>query len=76
MKKGISWPDQTSEAFRDEVVNKSEKLTNPELTKAQRSSLAARIFRPFSICFWIAGCLAPRVDGFCGSIKLKPDAIP
>ena len=73
---GVKWPDQSTEEYKDEVVNRSEKLINPKLSKRQKTSLITRILRPFSIAFWMAGCSAPRVEGFTASIQLKPDAQP
>ena len=76
MSEGIIWPDQTSEAFKDEVVRKSEPLIDARVSPTQRKVLINRILRPFSMVFWLAGCNAPRVEGYTASLQLKSDAQP
>ena len=46
------------------------------LTKPQRTSLVSRILKRFSAWFWIAGCCAPRVEGYTAHLELKPGAVP
>ena len=76
MHDGIKWPDQSSEEYKREVVDKSEKLIGPKATAKHRSSLASRILKPFSAVFWMIGCRAPRVDGYVADIRPRADAQP
>ena len=55
MERGVDWPDQESEKFKEELERRSERLMGPTTTARQRSSLVTRILRPFSMCFWILG---------------------
>ena len=76
MNHGIKWPDQTTTAFKDECVKLAEPLVGTNVTKKQKSSLMNRIIRPYAAALWIAGCKAPRVEGFTADIQLKSDAQP
>jgi len=72
--RGVIWEDQSSEAYKDEVVKQSGPLFAARLTQKQKSIFTQRILRPFSAVLWLAGCRAPRVEGFTADIQLKPDA--
>ena len=76
MSAGITWKDQSSKAYQDECVKQTEKLIGPKVTPSQRKGLVERIIKPFSICLWMTGCFAPRIEGFTADINLKSDAQP
>ena len=76
LKSGIVCPDQTNKAFKDEVVRATEPLIDKRLNATQRRTLVDRILRPFSMVFWMAGCHAPRVEGYEASLTLKTDPQP
>ena len=44
------------------------------LTPTQRNRFINKVVKAFSVCFWVAGCRAPRVSGYTGSVTLKEDA--
>ena len=51
-------------------------MNGKDVSQQQKSSFMTRIIRRFSTCFWIAGCCAPRVEGYTAHLNLKLDAVP
>ena len=76
MHKDVKWPDQDSKVSKDEIEKQSEEFVGKQLTPKQRSSFVTKVLRAFSMCFWVEGCNAPRVDGFLAHIEPLPDAVP
>ena len=44
--KGVQWPNQTAESFKDEICKRADKLYGPKVTPAQRKSFVSRL-----LCF-------------------------
>ena len=76
MHQEVKWPDQNSKAFKDEIEKQSKDSIGKQLTPKQRSSFLTRVLRALSVCFWIEGCNAPRVEGFLAHIEPLPNAVP
>ncbi len=73
---GVKWPNQTSEKYKDEAEKVASGLLGPRLTQRQRRNFLHKVVRAFSMCFWLPGCLPPRVKGFRADIRLRVDATP
>ena len=73
---GVTWPDQSTEAFKDEVQKQATPNVGPQLTKPQRTSFIKRVLRAFSVCFWVQGCSPPRVTGYTAHIEPMATATP
>ena len=69
-------PNQDVDEFKDEIVKQSAEKIGKQLTPKQRSSFVDRVLRAFSVCFWVEGCFAPRVEGFTTHIEPLPGAVP
>ena len=74
--RGVVYPDQTSEAYKDVCCEEANKHLGKNLSAAKRSVFLQRVIRPFSAVLWVAGCAAPRVAGFTAEIKPRVDARP
>ena len=70
------WPDQESEAYKKEATRVAEPLLGAQLTARQKTRFLLRVVAGFSACFWMPGCVPPRVKGFQADIRPKPDAVP
>ena len=71
LEKGVEWPNQTAESYKDELSKRAEKLYGPKLEEPYKRRFN-KLIRACSMVFWIAGCNAPRVSGFTADIKTKP----
>ena len=49
--KDVFWPEQESEAYREEVIERAKPFMNPKLKQHQTKSFISMILRPFSFAF-------------------------
>lgn len=70
------WPNQDDPSYKDHIAKLAEPLIGDALSASQKTLLSTRIIRRFSLCLWVAGRAAPRVEGYAAHVEIKPNATP
>ena len=73
---GPQWPDQSTDAFKAEVVKQASPNIGTQLSRKQRTSFVSKVLMAFSCCFWLPGCPPARVAGYTAHIEPLPNAVP
>ena len=64
------WGDQNASEYKDHCCERAAPLIGKSLTPAQCKRFLHQVIRMYSVCFWVEGCAAPKVEDFIAHLRL------